>query len=780
MARLCLILITLTSLVFEPELWAAGALNANGATYKVAQEKNCVSLQKRITGGLDNIIPTPQWMEARSSQIVLVDNGKAQTVLVLSEKAAPKERIAAEHLAAWVQKISGVRLPIVTTLAPSDRRAAIVIGSVEPRTIPDPMLARLDRKDRDFLVRGNRTKQDYVIDCMDIGGQPIVVLCGTSPQGAMYAMMSLLHALSLDARRVTLKRVHIRDYPDVEFRWMKALSPKGTPESMIDWAMEHKINVLRAPERETKEERLRLSGYAHDRGVRLLSILFGDFSMKNRRTYPGGPTYSCIGEDIVNEAGYCMSNPDLIAEKVRKLREFVDACEPGCVYIHFLDIDYYHLTEKAWLRRCSECRRRWPNDRLEAPDGKAGAQAALYDQLVKTVRGVKHEETDYDASRDCLIIFVSAPYTQWSEANTMWEKELAYHTTVSQLMEPASNVHFTIRENGPGAKHTKRIPELAKALDHIGHGHKVMTYYHCADRRTTLGDYPVVHQLWRNFTCAAVMTKAFEGSGSILLAGTGHPLINAGYAWNNESYGFYLDPETQAEFGEKFRLLLADHFRAPEIQGSRGFVDRALAHMYGPSNVTRMRPQYLPEHYAHRLPAILPPKGRTWFDYCQKERSDNDSPRMNRKWAKLFAAYETAGRRAVRNTEQCLGADDFNVAYREYIESLLADMRFGTQLAKLAASETNLLAEAAQSNRNEIETIVLRWKASLADFRKAKPKPTWPDGSRQNELKSLASEMDKDFREKLEILRRREPMIRFPAFLSRLIEGRTKVSIYKN
>ena len=709
-------------------------------------------LPRKIAGGANSIIPTPHWMKEKPGQIVLVDNGEARAVLLISETANPKERMAARYLEAWVEKISGVRIPIATSFKASDGKTAIVMGSLGAGSIPDEFLAHLDEADRKFLTRKSRTQQDYVMGCVDILGDSAVLLCGVGAQGTVYATMSLLHALSLDNQQVTLNRMHVRDYPDVEFRWMNALSPEGTPESRIDWAMEHKINVLRAPDSGSKEERLRLSRYARNRGVRLLSILYGDFSMKNRRTYPDGAVYSCIGEEAVNEAGYCMSNAELIAEKRRKLREFVDKWEPGCVYIHFLDIDYYNLTEKAWLRRCLDCRRRWPSDRIEAVDGKAGAQAALFDQLVDVVNGVKHADSGYDASRDCLIIFVSAPYTRWSEPDTMWEKELAYYKTVSRLMKPASNVHFTIRENGPGENHTRRIGKLARALDQIGHGHKVMAYYHCADRRTTLGNYPVVHRLRRNFTCASVMTKAFEGSGSLLLAGSGHPLIDAEYAWNNESSGFYLDPKTQAEFGKQFVSLLKDRFRSPEIQGPGGFVDRAMSHMYGPSSVPRMRPLYMPQEYADGVPPILPPQGETWFDYCQKSRSIYDSPQMNRKWAKLFAAYEMAGHRAALSVEQCLLAEDFNVAYRRYTEQLLDNVRLGAQLAELAATEANLSAQAAQSKRDEINTFESRWEASLDKFRKAKP--AWFNRPEQNSRKSLAAEMDKSFHEKLDILRR--------------------------
>ena len=379
------------------------------------------------------------------------------------------------------------------------------------------------------------------------------------------------------------------------------------------------------------------------------------------------------------------------------MREFVDAVEPGCLYVHFVDEDDYRDADEVWSNRCPQCRKRWPNDVIETPDGKAGAQAMIFDKMAEAIFSVKHPESGYDAARDCLVIFVSAPYTLWAEPDEIWQKEVIYHTTVSRLMKHVSNVHFCMRENRLCADGTKRTAALAEALRTHGNGHGVMMYYLGGDRRHNLSQYPVRHGQHRNFSCAPIMMKSFEGCRSTLITGSAHFLIKAEYAWNMESTGFYVDPKTQEEWGATFRAIIGDRLRPPEIYGEGGFVERALAHLYGQSSAKPMRSAYVPAVYEEGVPPILPPIGRGWFTYCQMVRAAHDRPDLCRKWAKLYAAYGTAADAAIPKVERCLGAPDFRPRNRWHTEQLLFDLRYGKALARLAQNEALWLAEAGDS-----------------------------------------------------------------------------------
>lgn len=198
-----------------------------------------------VTGGLDNVIPTPHYIQAKPGELVLVQGRQARAVIVVAGNATRRERMAAQHLRGRVQLISGVELPIVQALEGPEETVAIVIGSLNRKTMPDEFLASLPADDRSFLHRAEGTDQDYVIDCTTVAGRPTAVLCGGAPQGALYATMMLIHALSKADERVVAPRVHIRDYPDVPFRWLSSCGG-SSPEARIDSSMEHKVNLLKA------------------------------------------------------------------------------------------------------------------------------------------------------------------------------------------------------------------------------------------------------------------------------------------------------------------------------------------------------------------------------------------------------------------------------------------------------------------------------------------------------------------------------------------------------
>ena len=366
-----------------------------------------------------------------------------------------------------MKKIADVQLPLVTEL-PDYGQTAIVIGNVATKTFPDTMLSKLSRKDRGFLNRAKGTEQDYVIDCIELDGRPVVALCGSAPQGAQYATMSLLHTIIRRDGRVTIPKMHIRDYPDVEFRWINSHFDAPTlPRARLTMLWEHKINVIRGRLHGPAEERLRIARYARNRGVYLLKILYGDLGLKNRRSYPDGPIYKCIAEYKPSEDGYCVSNDNLIAEKQRKLREYVDANEPGCLFIHFLDIDFYNLSQKAWMNRCEDCRRRWPNDTLEAADGKAGAQAAVFDKMVRGDQQYQTlPESGYDAGPRLFYHIDQFHHTLAGPSQTRCgTRSWLYYTEVSRLMKPADNVHLNIRENGIRQKRRQNAsPSWPKSL----------------------------------------------------------------------------------------------------------------------------------------------------------------------------------------------------------------------------------------------------------------------------------------------------------------------------
>ena len=76
---------------------------------------------------------------------------------------------------------------------------------------------------------------------------------------------------------------------------------------------------------------------------------------KNREWYPDGPTYECMGfaraKKGVNPRiqGSCRANDELNKLKAEEVRKFVEAVEPGVVFIHHEDFGGIQETQAAWL-----------------------------------------------------------------------------------------------------------------------------------------------------------------------------------------------------------------------------------------------------------------------------------------------------------------------------------------------------------------------------------------------------------------------------------------------
>jgi hypothetical protein len=101
---------------------------------------------------------------------------------------------------------------------------------------------------------------------------------------------------------------------------------------------------------------------------------------KNRESYPDGRTYHCMGFTTSGDSslsirgekdvdpsilGSCRSNEELNKLKGEELRRFVEAVEPGALYIHHEDFGNYRGTESIWVKFAQKYQtrnRNWPND----------------------------------------------------------------------------------------------------------------------------------------------------------------------------------------------------------------------------------------------------------------------------------------------------------------------------------------------------------------------------------------------------------------------------------
>ena len=342
------------------------------------------------------------------------------------------------------------------------------------------------------------------------------LLCG-------WATLRQLAAPENGERSPSLRDAEIDDAPDIRIRaasrWLVAFEAFGMAydwgtgpadtfrryREKIDFAMRHKINFaffegfsFQLDKYPGYADDLReLNRYAADRNVALeygihgIGIGFrqpastrhgyGDPKLQgyirglggfNRRSYPDGEIYPCMGlkeGHTTRLHGTCRSNEALNREKQKELIRFVSAVHPRALYIHHEDIGIEDLASD-WLLRCPDCRKRWPDDDVLSEHGTLGAVAHGMNVLCDALASVKDPASGYDAGRDCSIIFVPPAYGAGTLTPELWEKTITVYRTLSKLLRRGDNIWLCCREmfyQLPDGRNC--IAEVARTVHADGH-----------------------------------------------------------------------------------------------------------------------------------------------------------------------------------------------------------------------------------------------------------------------------------------------------------------------
>jgi Glycosyl hydrolase family 20, domain 2 len=550
--------------------------------------------------GAPDILPTPHYMEPLNRQI-------PGPFSVQVAQASSKADLAADMLRKQLPQGSG----------------GATVHLWDYSVNPNPP-AKLNFLDRETLSNPAYWGQSYVLTYPD---EKSVWVIGASPQGIVWGAASLLQLA--DNGGVTA--AYIRDYPDFEFRaasdWLLNIEINGwaldrgqgfdafarTVETKLDRAARYKINMVfmdgfgfslsrRPPE--YGDLMRRLNRYARARGIHLSFGGYGaSYGMayepvvmyqngsgfkgtvfENRRSYPNGEIYRCMGFPKSRKGydpatlGSCRSNEALNHLKAEELADFVRQVEPGALYIHHEDFGGFDGTQDAWLHRCEDCRRKWPNDSLIAPDGGAGGLAHGYSALIRGVNTVRNPESGYDASRDCQIILVSPVYAPSGPTSEDWSNALELWRNIGKQLPPAPNVQACFREVLPlrngGERWTERFASVMASA-----GLNLNTFLFFAggaDRFVT--DYPL--------TGTPVMNALFIGARGIYNASGDFyqepmELINAEYSWNVRSTGFSRVPATYQEGTQLLGRYAYKKNEPPEVFGSGELYERVCKMLYG-------------------------------------------------------------------------------------------------------------------------------------------------------------------------------------------------------
>jgi hypothetical protein len=486
-----------------------------------------------------------------------------------------------------------------------------------------------------------------------------ITLMAASAEGLLRAAATLLQLLHDEEGATVCPCVRIADWPQFRRRcaadwllnaeinrwgydWGDGLEAcRARMERKLDLCFAYKINQVwfdgigwstdRSPH---YADLVRgLNRYARERGVSLVFAGYGGGYgtsyqnselyrcgyhgeiFLNREWYPDGPEYLCCGLPGYAGArryGTCLTNDALHELKLAEMMHFVQTVQPGAMYIHDIDAGYLSEAHKAWLMRCPQCRERFPSDRMADPQGQAGALAGWFRKVHRHLCGLPGED-GYVPFRDLQLIFTSPVYTHFREPGQpeVWQREVEYFRVLSDLIGPAPNVQFGIREQFVEPSGSPRIAQLAAALDRGENGHGAYVISFCGGDNF-LNDDMV------NASC--VFAHLFAGARSVCLSNGGvheEPLqlLNARALWCGAHSGFAQTPEDPAQADALYAQVVAGTFRDDALFGPDGALHAACLQLWGAD-----AGEHLFRAYTCAPDGLRGPVSRVWWAITREVR----------------------------------------------------------------------------------------------------------------------------------------------------------------
>lgn len=569
------------------------------------------------------IVPTPHFSKALDHSVKLPHGSKITLVLGPSQtRGDMKIELAADFIRHDLKR-ADASLQVDVATAGNSATARIYLWDYNADPKPGVGLTVADRR---TLTDSAHYRQGYVVRTPNAN---VIWVIGSSDQGILFGAMSLLQLIKKVSGGLEITGAYIRDYPDFRYRaaanWLLNVEinrwaldwGEGTEEYKkicqreLDEALRFKINMVvfdgfgwGLKQRFPGYSKLMrsLNQYARDRGIRLLYGGYGasygiayqsgplyeaggymGHVFKNRKSYPDGPIYECMGFPSARNnvdtrtLGSCRGNEKLNRMKGEELKKFVQTVEPGALYIHHEDFGGYRGAQGAWLQRCSLCRRRWPNDSLKAPDGGAGGLANGYSALIRAVDGVKNAD-GYDASRDCLIILVSPVYDVDSISPTDWSNVLELWKNIGRQLPRENNILVCFREVFPRPEVGRTWIEAFNSTMKSA-GLNIGAYVFAAGGSDNyITDYPL--------TGTPALNDIFRGAAGMFNASGNFyeepmEIINAEYDWNSQPTSYYRDPATYDEAVELWHRYAFRKNQPPELFGTTGLYQHACKLLYG-------------------------------------------------------------------------------------------------------------------------------------------------------------------------------------------------------
>lgn len=604
--------------------------------------------------------------------------------------------------------------------------------------------------DDKFFEEKNAREQGYIM-IRDANG---VTVTAKTSIGIMYGLMTLCQ-LCEEAPET----FEIYDRPQIRFRgnmntlWAESGvwsydfgdgidAAKHRVEVAIDDCARSKLNMMYidafgyATERFPGYDKLmsELAAYGRVRGVRMM---FGAYGMsygqaghnnsyygkvfRNRRPYPDGELYDCIGTydpgvnpdpKAIRGASYgtCLTNRELIDDKIDEIRQYLRATGTSMIYMHNMDADQIH--EPLWACRCECCRKEFPNDSLYTEDGAAGAFARFYDQMLDAL---------LPEFPDLIICPVSPGYAYAdSSQDSDFEKCRQFWAAVYKYCRNREFIVPTFRE----LFYQHESNELR--FDMI---HEILPSFGCVYFSSGDGFYSD-----KIYTPSAAYAVTMRDTDVMICANGGAlqkptQIANAEYLWNTDNSAFW-NLELIGSYQEQmahYTDFRECRIRPEGIYGDDGLLETSCALLFGKAHAKRIADIFRLRGKNGETPIFTACNVELWTNYTKVNFPmlwDTPVPPAQQQiFRERFSECGMVTVAARDILEEILEADDLSADTREHLEFLLDCAKMGAKLCNQLTRYMDLYIEAHNylDFRNYTpkgDDIIVRCEALIKDARR--------------------------------------------------------------
>lgn len=308
----------------------------------------------------------PYASPAAAQGIVLSSAGKTDYAIVLPKDAIPAEKHAAAELGSFLNQIGGATFPVQDDTVPLPGKA-ILLGN-------NAFLAELGvRPDWDALGKEGFRLQT---------SGPHLVIAGGRPRGTLYGVYAFLEE-KLGCRWYTSKiskiprrgRIVVGDLEETQVPALEYREPFNTDGFDPDWAARNRCNSSHAALTEEYGGKITTFPFVHS-FYRLIPppVYFKDhpdwFSQQG-------------GKRTADHTQLCLTNPDVVAEMVRKVEEVIRT-HP--------DVSIVSVSQNDWRGncRCARCKA------LDEAEGSPSGSLLTFVNAVAEQIGKKYPDVAID------------------------------------------------------------------------------------------------------------------------------------------------------------------------------------------------------------------------------------------------------------------------------------------------------------------------------------------------------------------------------------------------